>query len=248
MNKTRLLTTLTAAITAVTCSNAAIIIDFDTGYTLGALNGQPAAEASKWSGSGIYQVVEGGFSGNGLQFVNPTNFADINYTPTAAELGGSNAAIGQFNYSFMVRRDGVANASQSFGDVYRIYLTNGRFGAGITFSDVGRINASGAANIMTLAQGQWYEISGVLDFDTPTPTYSVAIDGVVQRTGLTFTKGADFGSIAFRSASGSPEDFIGYTFDNIQITPVPEPAQVGAITGLAVLIGMAVKRLRKAMT
>ncbi len=232
----------------------AILIGFDAaeGYTPGALSGKPDA-GTQWSGSGAWLAVtaEGGNQVAQSPAADPANFINNVFQPTAADLGGTNAASGLYDYSFDLRSDSTP-ADQDFttAAIIRIGGTSSQPALRLNISSNGRIqyfDGGTATNVVTASAtnfdlddvtGTFVTIFGTIDFDNS--QYSLTVNGVSQGTALAFntTGQANFGAFEISAGNSTTTSYRQTSFDNVSLAAVPEPSTTAALLvgGIALVI------------
>jgi hypothetical protein len=239
---------------------AGVLFDFEN------LNaGSPLSGQGGWTGATFLQVGSE-FENQFLKFPSapnpfPITTSVIYFTPSSADLGGSNAASGLYTFSFDIRADSapavadfnfvtrISIGSQVVGDSKKAALCLRVYSNGfIEFDDgaaVRRIRLAGnvtSGDSADLDIAGFHTISGVLDYDSM--TFTISYDGVQMQNGGNpnfafnpdgLSSFASFGNIQILT----PYNQTAYrelAIDNISITAVPEPAAFAALLGCAGLL------------
>ncbi len=242
----------------------AILIDFETGYSAGDLNGQPSS-GTQWSrtlgavndvnvatgiGTGGSNGITGEDNGSG------SNFVFYGFAPSASDLEGTfDSASSIVSYSFDWRATETLDGSTStniFAFIVGSDSTSGSNPAlNLNIRGQGRLVANdGGSNRAAdglFTVNTYSTISG--DIDYATKTFTVFVDGTQQYTSfnggnLSFANAAsDNAEIRLGNLSGGSlsANYRTWNADNISIA-VPEPTSAAMLVGA---LGLLALRRRK---
>lgn len=201
----------------------AITIDFEN-YDTGELVGQPPT-GTKWTNSkGSFVVADGiGVAGGkAVQMTSTaTQYSSANFTPSAADLGGSIDTDRLYLYSFDAK---IPYASGTFFNIWvgRI-LSPSSYISRISISSTSVTPASGYSVSGVINDHQWHRFSGEIDFKSH--TYSFAVDGTTKFTSIPFGSGTQdtFGYFSLNVQTTYPADNTIYV-DNVffEVKPWPD--------------------------
>ncbi len=226
---------------------AAVLVNF-TDYANGEIVGQPSGSGTQWAaGSGSF-VVDGGVGkggGKGLltapTYPGSTNI-NLDYLPTAAEIGGDFATQKVVNFSFDFN---LAGPSTGNVNGYRIFFrSNNTNTLQIDLNSNGNVTVAGTTANVT--RSAYHTLSGVVDYATS--TYSITIDDAALVSNIAFAATpvggyTTYGGFRiFNRLTEAQWPNNDLALDNFTIA-VPEPASLAA---LAVPAGAMLLRRRTA--
>ncbi len=235
-------------------SAQAILIDFDAadGYDPGSISGEPSS-GTQWQGNGDWLAIVNE-SGNQLAqspAADPANFSNNRFAPTAADLGGTNAAAGLYNFSFDLRSDSTpTEGTFNTASIVRVAgIDGGATAVRLNIFSNGRIQYlnggtsenvldSGGGNFnLDTTPGAFVTISGTIDFSTS--QYSLVVNGVTQGSTIGFnqTGHTDFGTFQIQAGNTDAANYRQTSYDNINLAAVPEPGTTASliVAGIALL-------------